>query len=63
MTVLQSASETEELRDEDEMAKYKDQLRTLTASLATVSQEKSKMEANFQADKKKIKVCLLIGGH
>lgn len=31
------------------------QLTTLTSSLATVSQEKSRMEANFQADKRKIK--------
>ncbi|KAJ8006472.1 hypothetical protein DPEC_G00107610 [Dallia pectoralis] len=33
----------------------KTQLTTLTSSLATVTQEKSKMEANFQADKRKIK--------
>ncbi|KAM6985667.1 GRIP and coiled-coil domain-containing protein 1 [Aplochiton taeniatus] len=33
----------------------KTQLTTLTSSLATVSQEKSRMEANFQADKRKIK--------
>nr|XP_046153551.1 GRIP and coiled-coil domain-containing protein 1 [Oncorhynchus gorbuscha]XP_046153552.1 GRIP and coiled-coil domain-containing protein 1 [Oncorhynchus gorbuscha] len=33
----------------------KTQLTTLTSSLATVTQEKSRMEANFQADKRKIK--------
>uniref|UniRef100_A0A3P8ZZ33 GRIP and coiled-coil domain-containing protein 1 n=1 Tax=Esox lucius TaxID=8010 RepID=A0A3P8ZZ33_ESOLU len=33
----------------------KSQLTTLTSSLATVTQEKSRMEANFQADKRKIK--------
>ncbi|KAA0721069.1 GRIP and coiled-coil domain-containing protein 1 [Triplophysa tibetana] len=33
----------------------KSQLSTLTSSLATVTQEKSRMEASFQADKRKIK--------
>ncbi|KAM9496079.1 GRIP and coiled-coil domain-containing protein 1 [Clarias gariepinus] len=33
----------------------KSQLSTLTTSLATVTQEKSRMEASFQADKRKIK--------
>uniref|UniRef100_A0A8C1QN52 GRIP and coiled-coil domain-containing protein 1 n=1 Tax=Cyprinus carpio TaxID=7962 RepID=A0A8C1QN52_CYPCA len=33
----------------------KTQLSTLTSSLATVTQEKSRMEASFQADKRKIK--------
>ena len=33
-----------------------EQLATLTSSLATVSGEKSKMEANFLAEKKKIRV-------
>ncbi|MBN3296837.1 GCC1 protein, partial [Amia calva] len=33
----------------------KTQLSTLTSSLATVTQEKSRMEASFQADKKKMK--------
>ncbi|XP_006633803.2 GRIP and coiled-coil domain-containing protein 1 [Lepisosteus oculatus] len=33
----------------------KAQLSTLTSSLATVTQEKSRMEASFQADKKKVK--------
>ncbi|XP_076862600.1 GRIP and coiled-coil domain-containing protein 1 [Brachyhypopomus gauderio] len=33
----------------------KTQLSTLTTSLATVTQEKSRMEASFQADKRKIK--------
>ncbi len=35
--------------------KLKMQLSTLTSSLATVTQEKSRMEASFQADKRKMK--------
>ncbi|KAL4617969.1 GRIP and coiled-coil domain-containing protein 1-like [Arapaima gigas] len=34
---------------------FKTQLSTLTSSLATVTQEKSRMEASFQADRKKMK--------
>lgn len=37
------------------VAQLKSQLSTLTASLATVTQEKSRMEANFQADKRQLK--------
>jgi hypothetical protein len=35
----------------------KQQLATLTSSMATLMEEKSKMESNFQADKKAILVC------
>lgn len=35
--------------------KLKTQLSTLTTSLATITQEKSRMEASFQADKRKMK--------
>ncbi|XP_076025259.1 GRIP and coiled-coil domain-containing protein 1 [Genypterus blacodes] len=37
------------------VSQLKTQLSTLTSSLATVSQEKSRMEASFQADKRKMK--------
>ncbi|XP_038163893.1 GRIP and coiled-coil domain-containing protein 1 [Cyprinodon tularosa] len=37
------------------IAQLKSQLSTLTASLATVTQEKSRMEASFQADKRQLK--------
>lgn len=36
-------------------ARQKSQLSTLTSALATVTQEKSRMEANFQADKRQLK--------
>ena len=36
----------------------KDQLSTLTTALATMTAQKSKMEAMFQADKKKLRVRL-----
>ena len=35
----------------------KQQLATLTSSMATLMDEKSKMESNFQADKKTLLVC------
>uniref|UniRef100_A0A1A7YHB7 GRIP and coiled-coil domain containing 1 n=1 Tax=Iconisemion striatum TaxID=60296 RepID=A0A1A7YHB7_9TELE len=38
------------------VAQLKSQLSTLTASLATVTQEKSRMEASFQADKRQLKL-------
>lgn len=38
------------------VAQLKAQLSTLTSSLATVTQEKSRMEANFQADKRQLKL-------
>jgi GRIP and coiled-coil domain-containing protein 1 len=37
-------------------AALRHQLSTLTASLATVTQQKSRLEASFIADKKKLKV-------
>ncbi|KAK5599921.1 hypothetical protein CRENBAI_013386 [Crenichthys baileyi] len=37
------------------LVQLKGQLSTLTASLATVTQEKSRMEASFQADKRQLK--------
>uniref|UniRef100_A0A3Q0RA32 GRIP and coiled-coil domain-containing protein 1 n=1 Tax=Amphilophus citrinellus TaxID=61819 RepID=A0A3Q0RA32_AMPCI len=37
------------------VAQLKSQLSTLTSSLATVTQEKSRMEASFQADKRQLK--------
>ncbi|KAF7655608.1 hypothetical protein LDENG_00053680 [Lucifuga dentata] len=37
------------------VSQLKTQLSTLTSSLATVTQEKSRMEASFQADKRKMK--------
>ncbi|XP_007555270.1 GRIP and coiled-coil domain-containing protein 1 [Poecilia formosa] len=40
---------------ERRVAQLKSQLSTLTASLSTVSQEKSRMEASFQADKRQLK--------
>ncbi len=42
-----------------EIEQLKEQVATLTSSLATVTAGKSKMEATFQADKKKIRVRLL----
>ncbi|KAM4711493.1 GRIP and coiled-coil domain-containing protein 1 [Anableps anableps] len=40
---------------ERRIVQLKSQLSTLTASLATVTQEKSRMEASFQADKRQLK--------
>lgn len=37
------------------LSQLKSQLSTLTGALATVTQEKSRMEANFQADKRQLK--------
>ncbi|KAM6895587.1 GRIP and coiled-coil domain-containing protein 1 [Xenentodon cancila] len=37
------------------LSQMKSQLSTLTTALATVTQEKSRMEANFQADKRQLK--------
>uniref|UniRef100_K7G9Y4 GRIP and coiled-coil domain-containing protein 1 n=1 Tax=Pelodiscus sinensis TaxID=13735 RepID=K7G9Y4_PELSI len=45
-----AASETDK-----RVLQLKTQLATLTSSLATVTQEKSRMEASYQADKKKMK--------
>lgn len=38
------------------VAQLKSQLSTLTSALATVTQEKSRMEASFQADKRQLKL-------
>ncbi|XP_052433383.1 GRIP and coiled-coil domain-containing protein 1 [Carassius gibelio] len=46
----QSAADTDR-----RVIQLKTQLSTLTSSLATVAQEKSRMEASFQADKRKMK--------
>ena len=40
---------------ERRLAQLKNQLTTLTSALATVTQEKSRMEASFQADKRQLK--------
>ena len=40
---------------ERRVAQLKSQLSTLTSALATVTQEKSRMEASFQADKRQLK--------
>jgi hypothetical protein len=46
---------TSSMEADRRILQLKTQLTTLTSSLATVTQEKSRMEANFQADKRKIK--------
>ena len=51
-----SANQDEPKDDSVEVSHLRQQLATLTASLGTLSQEKSKMEANFLAEKKAIKV-------
>lgn len=40
-----------------EAAQLREQLATLTSSLTTLMQEKSKMEGSYQAEKKKLLVC------
>ncbi|KAL0962729.1 hypothetical protein UPYG_G00344550 [Umbra pygmaea] len=46
---------TSSIEADRRVIQLKNQLTTLTSSLATVTQEKSRMEASFQADKRKIK--------
>ncbi|XP_034019112.1 GRIP and coiled-coil domain-containing protein 1-like [Thalassophryne amazonica] len=46
---------TAALQPVSRVLQLKSQLSTLTSSLATVTQEKSRMEASFQADKRKLK--------
>ena len=41
---------------QSELEKQQERVATLSASLATVMQQKSKMEASYQADKKKMMV-------
>ena len=48
-----------EKEDHVNYQQLKDQLSTLTTALATVTGQKSKMEASFQADKKKLRVGIL----
>ena len=45
--------------EEDEVGQLRKQLATLTTSLSTVSNEKSKLQASYQAEKKKLKVDIL----
>lgn len=60
-TVLSSAASVEQTgaltsaESDRRVNQLKSQLSTLTTSLATVMQEKSRMEASFQADKRKMK--------
>jgi len=42
--------------DDDNLTALREQLSTLSLSLATVTTQKSKMEASYMADKRKIKV-------
>lgn len=46
---------TPPIEAERRIAQLKSQLSTLTGALATVTQEKSRMEASFQADKRQLK--------
>ncbi|KAK1875303.1 GRIP and coiled-coil domain containing protein 1 [Dissostichus eleginoides] len=52
---LQQATPPPSLEAERRLAQLKNQLTTLTSALATVTQEKSRMEASFQADKRQLK--------
>ncbi|XP_058481130.1 GRIP and coiled-coil domain-containing protein 1 [Solea solea] len=51
----QQATPTPNVEADRRVARLKSQLSTLTGALATVTQEKSRMEANFQADKRQLK--------
>ena len=42
-----------------EIQRLKEQLATLTKSLSTVTQQKSTMEASYQAEKKKLRVSII----
>ncbi|XP_060763774.1 GRIP and coiled-coil domain-containing protein 1 [Neoarius graeffei] len=55
--IISSSTATVEQTAESDrrVTQLKSQLSTLTTSLATVTQEKSRMEASFQADKRKMK--------
>lgn len=52
---LQALAPPTTIEADRRVLQLKTQLNTLTSSLATVSQEKSRMEASFQADKRKMK--------
>ncbi|XP_023257238.1 GRIP and coiled-coil domain-containing protein 1-like, partial [Seriola lalandi dorsalis] len=51
----QQATALTNVEAERRIAQLKSQLTTLTGALATVTQEKSRMEASFQADKRQLK--------
>ncbi|XP_071358949.1 GRIP and coiled-coil domain-containing protein 1 [Trachinotus anak] len=51
----QQATPLQSVEPERRFVQLKSQLSTLTSALATVTQEKSRMEANFQADKRQLK--------
>lgn len=51
----QQATPPSSAEAERRLAQLKSQLSTLTSALATVTQEKSRMEASFQADKRQLK--------
>ena len=51
-----SAQEEVDEDDSSELQQLRDQLSTLTSSMATLTSEKSKMEANYQAEKKALRV-------
>lgn len=51
----QQATPTPNVEGDRRVAQLKSQLCTLTGALATVTQEKSRMEASFQADKRQLK--------
>uniref|UniRef100_A0A3Q3VWW6 GRIP and coiled-coil domain-containing protein 1 n=1 Tax=Mola mola TaxID=94237 RepID=A0A3Q3VWW6_MOLML len=52
---LQQATPPSSLEADRRVIHLKSQLSTLTSALATVTQEKSRMEASFQADKRQLK--------
>ena len=59
LTFLFSQGTSEEPPSQDDYEHLREQLSTLMSTLATLTQEKSEMEANFKADKKKIRVSSL----
>lgn len=52
---LQQATPPSSVETDRRICQLKSQLSTLTSALATVTQEKSRMEASFQADKRQLK--------
>lgn len=51
-----NANEDEQTADEFDVASVKHQLATLTSSLYTVTEQKSKMEVTYVSEKRKLKV-------
>ena len=45
-------------QEDDELSELREQVETLSSSLLTLTQEKSKLEANYIAEKKTLKVNL-----